>query len=151
VSAFGFKVHTKIDGLYNTPLKSICNHFAVIKIAAVQGAPKYLDLAGTLGKMIHIVEEAADNGCKLIAFPEAYIPGYPYWVWLDRPCLGQRLFQALYHNSVQIPGPAITELSRMAQQFQFKWRTFRGTSKTRSYVCRKISMGQWRWQWLQSP
>jgi predicted amidohydrolase len=89
----------------------------MIKIAAVQGAPKYLDLAGTLGKMKHIVEEAADNGCKLIAFPEAYIPGYPYWVWLDRPCLGQRLFPALYHNSVQIPGPAITELSRMAQQF----------------------------------
>ncbi|MGA9790362.1 MAG: carbon-nitrogen hydrolase family protein [Terriglobales bacterium] len=90
----------------------------MIKIAAVQGAPKYLDLTGTLGKMRNILEEAADNGCKLIAFPEVYIPGYPYWVWLDRPCVGQRLFHALYRNSVQIPGPAITELSRMAQQFQ---------------------------------
>ena len=37
----------------------------MIKIAAVQGAPKYLDLTGTLGKMKTILEKAADNGCQL--------------------------------------------------------------------------------------
>lgn len=90
----------------------------MIKIAAVQGAPKYLELTGKLGRIRNILEEAADNGCQLIAFPEVYIPRYPYWVGLDRPCVGQRLFHALYRNSVQIPGPAITELSRMVQHFQ---------------------------------
>lgn len=90
----------------------------MIKVAAVQGAPRYLDLAGTLAKMRTIVEEAADKGCNLIAFPEAYLPGYPYWVWLDRPCLGQRLFQTLYRNSVQIPGPAVSELSHIAKEFR---------------------------------
>jgi predicted amidohydrolase len=59
----------------------------MIKIATVQGAPKCLDLTGTLGKMKPILEDAADNGCQLIAFPEAYIPRYPYWVWLDQPCV----------------------------------------------------------------
>ncbi len=90
----------------------------MIKIAAVQGAPKYLDLTGTLIKMKAILENAADNGCQLVAFPEVYISGYPYWVWLEPPCIGQKLFQVLYRNSVRIPGPAITELSRMARQFR---------------------------------
>jgi nitrilase len=90
----------------------------MIKVAAVQDAPKYLDLTGTLEKMRIILERAADSGCKLIAFPEAYLPGYPYWVWLERPRLGQRMFHALYRNSVQIPGPAVRELSRMAQRFR---------------------------------
>ncbi len=90
----------------------------MIKIAAVQDWPKYLDLRGTLEKMNTLMEEAADNGCQLIAFPEAYIPGYPYWVWLERPCVGQKLFPLLYRNSVRIPGPAVTELSRMARNFR---------------------------------
>jgi nitrilase len=90
----------------------------MIKIAAVQGAPKYLDLTGTLSRMRTILEDAADNGCQLIAFPEVYVAGYPYWVWLERPYIGQKLFPVLYRNSVRIPGPAITELSRMARQFR---------------------------------
>lgn len=90
----------------------------MIRVAAVQGAPKYLDLQGTLARMKSILEEAADTGCGLIAFPEVYIPGYPYWVWLDRPCAGQKLFHTLYRNSVEIPGPAVNELSRMARKFR---------------------------------
>ena len=90
----------------------------MIKIAAVQGAPKYLDLTGTLRRMRTILEDAADNGCQLIAFPEVYVAGYPYWVWLERPRIGQKLFPVLYRNSVRIPGLAITELSRMARQFR---------------------------------
>jgi nitrilase len=90
----------------------------MIKVAAVQGAPKYLALTGTLAKMRTILEQAADHGCQLIAFPQVYTPGYPYWVWLERPCVGQKLFAVLYRNSVRIPGPAVTELSRMARRFR---------------------------------
>lgn len=90
----------------------------MIRVAAVQGAPKYLDLGGTLARVRTILEEAADKGCALIAFPEVYIPGYPYWVWLNRPSAGQKLFHTLYRNSVEIPGPAVDELSRMAKQFR---------------------------------
>lgn len=31
------------------------------------------------------VDEAADAGAKLVAFPEAFVPGYPEWVWRLRP------------------------------------------------------------------
>ena len=90
----------------------------MIKIAVVQDSPKYLDLNGTLRKIKILMQEAADKGCQLIAFPETFIPGYPYWVWLEAPYLGQKLFPVLYRNSVRIPGPAVTELSRMAQHFR---------------------------------
>jgi aliphatic nitrilase len=86
----------------------------MIKVAAVQGEPNYLDLTGTLRRMRTILEGAADNGCQLIAFPEVYVAADPDWVWLERPCIGQKLFRCSQRNSVRIPGPAITELSRMA-------------------------------------
>jgi aliphatic nitrilase len=111
-------LHNDKKWFFQNTLREHLRFLIMIKLAAVQGAPKYLDLTGTLGKMKAILENAADHGCQLIAFPEAYIPGYPYWVWLERPYVGQKLFQVLYRNSVQIPGPAVTELSRLAQQFR---------------------------------
>jgi hypothetical protein len=67
----------------------------MIKVAAVQGAPNYLDLTGTLSRMRTILEGAVDNGCQLIAFPEVYVAGDPDWVWLERPCIEQKLFPVL--------------------------------------------------------
>jgi hypothetical protein len=62
----------------------------MIKVAAVQGAPNYLDLTGTLSRMRTILEGAVDNGCQLIAFPEVYVAGDPDWVWLERPYIGAK-------------------------------------------------------------
>ena len=86
----------------------------MIKVAAVHTALNYLDLTGTLNRMRTILEGAADYGCQLIAFPGVYIAGDPDWVWLERPCIGQKLFPVLSRNTVRIPGPAISELSGMA-------------------------------------
>ena len=46
------------------------------KVAAVQAAPAWLDLDASIAKTIALIEEAAAKGAKLIAFPEAFIPGY---------------------------------------------------------------------------
>ena len=51
--------------------------------AAVQAVPAYLDLQGGVDKTIALIEEAAAKGAKLIAFPECWLPGYPFWAWLD--------------------------------------------------------------------
>ncbi|MEW6151000.1 MAG: nitrilase-related carbon-nitrogen hydrolase, partial [Pseudomonadota bacterium] len=51
------------------------------KVAVVQAAPAWLDLDASIDKSIGLIKEAADKGAKLIAFPEAFIPGYPWHIW----------------------------------------------------------------------
>jgi aliphatic nitrilase len=71
---------------------------AVVRVAAVQAAPVYLDLGGTVEKAIGLIEEAAKAGAHVIGFPETWIPGYPWWVWLGAPSWGLQ-FQKRYHQN----------------------------------------------------
>lgn len=56
----------------------------VFKAAAVQAgsifrdAPAWFDTQATLAKAVRLIEEAADNGARLIVFPETWLPGFPY-------------------------------------------------------------------------
>lgn len=72
-------------------------------VGVVQAAPHYLDLAASVDKAVALIEQAAREGARLLAFPEVWLPGYPWWIWLDepdRPALAQRyLEQAFEHNS----------------------------------------------------
>lgn len=40
----------------------------------------FLDRKGTIGKVQDLMSEAARGGAQLVAFPETFIPGYPFWV-----------------------------------------------------------------------
>lgn len=51
-----------------------------MKIAFAQVAPRLLDRAATIRIVLRAVKEAADKGASLVAFGEALIPGYPFWV-----------------------------------------------------------------------
>ncbi|MFK8053199.1 MAG: carbon-nitrogen hydrolase family protein [Woeseiaceae bacterium] len=51
-----------------------------MKIAFAQIAPVLLDRAATTARVCDAVSEAASGGAKLVAFGEALIPGYPFWV-----------------------------------------------------------------------
>lgn len=48
------------------------------KIAAVQAESVYMDLDGGIDKTIRLMKEASDGGAKLVAFPELWLPGYPF-------------------------------------------------------------------------
>ena len=79
--------------------------------AAVQAAPVYMALDATVEKTCALIEEAAKNGAKLVAFPEAFIPGYPWWIYIGPPSYGQEFLNRLYENAVEIPSPAVARIS----------------------------------------
>ncbi|RMG47375.1 MAG: carbon-nitrogen hydrolase family protein [Acidobacteria bacterium] len=86
------------------------------KVAAVQTAPVFLNLKATVEKTCSLIGEAARNGAALVAFPEAFIPAYPYWAWLETPLESRRYYTMLYENAMTIPGPWIDALCKAAKE-----------------------------------
>lgn len=76
-----------------------------VKVACVQAAPVYFDLDKTVEKGIGIIEEAARNNAKLVAFPEVWMPGYPLFFWLGAPIEGL-LHMPHYRDNSLVVGSA---------------------------------------------
>ncbi len=55
------------------------------KIALVQQAPVFLDRDKTLDQAVLAAGRAAAEGAALVVFSEAYLAGYPAWLWRLRP------------------------------------------------------------------
>ena len=85
------------------------------KAAAVQAAPVFLDADATVDKVCRLIKEAADNGAKLVAFPEVFVAGYPYWSWLTNPVDASPWFEKLVSASIEIPGPEIRKIAQAAR------------------------------------
>lgn len=85
------------------------------RAAAVQAAPVFLDLDGTVDKSIALIEEAAANGASLIAFPETFIPGYPWYVWLDSAAASYAFVQRYFDNSLAYGSPQAARLTAAAK------------------------------------
>jgi nitrilase len=74
--------------------------------AVVQAAPEFLDLDRGVEKTISLIDEAGRKGAALIAFPETWLPGYPFHVWLGPPAwaLGSGFVQRYFDNSMTYDG-----------------------------------------------
>jgi len=90
----------------------------VVRGAAVQAAPVFLDREASLAKAIGIIEEAGANGAQIVGFPEGFIPAHPIWFHFhsgtDR--IGMKLATELFKNSVEVPGPEVTALAAAAKR-----------------------------------
>jgi nitrilase len=51
-----------------------------VKLAIAQIAPVFLRREQTLEKVVTRIREAADSGCRLVAFGETLVPAYPLWL-----------------------------------------------------------------------
>lgn len=87
------------------------------KAAAVQASPVFLNADATVEKAIGIIAEAAGNGASLVAFPEVFVAGYPYWNWIMTPVQGSKWYEKLYTNSITVPGPETDRLCKAAKQY----------------------------------
>jgi predicted amidohydrolase len=85
------------------------------KAAAVQTSPVFLDREATVDKACELMQEASRNGARLVAFPETFVPGYPYWIWLDSPLKHNEFFSRLFKEAVEIPSPVTDKLCRAAR------------------------------------
>jgi len=94
----------------------------MVKVAAVQAGPVYLDLGRSLEKALALITDAASLGARLIVFPETWLPGYPAWLdccrdvalWDYEPT--KRVFARLMENSVVVPGPVTETLGDAARE-----------------------------------
>ncbi|QRO00965.1 carbon-nitrogen hydrolase family protein [Archangium violaceum] len=86
------------------------------KAAAVQAAPAFLDLDAGVDKAERLIAEAAENGASLIAFPETWLPGYPFWVWLGAPGWGMQFVQRYFDQSLEVDGPQMGRLREAARR-----------------------------------
>lgn len=88
---------------------------APFKVAAVQAAPAFLDLDAGIDKAIGLIEEAASSGVKLIAFPETWLPGYPWYIWLDAPAMTMQYVPRYAANSIVEGSPQDQRLAEAAR------------------------------------
>jgi nitrilase len=96
----------------------------VVRVAAVQASPVFLDRDGTLARLDDWARRAAADGAAVIAFGETWVPGYPAWLdsspgaalWGDAE--GKALFARLSENAVEVPGPACTTLAKLAKELE---------------------------------
>lgn len=68
--------------------------------------------------MLASIEEAVRAGASLLIFPEAYIPGYPTWIWRLRPggdmALSSEIHARLRQNAVDLGGNDLEPIQEAA-------------------------------------
>ncbi len=94
----------------------------MLKVAIVQESSVLLDRQKTIEKAVSMLEQAVAAGAKLVIFPEAFVPGYPAWIWRLRPGgdwgLSEALHARLLDNAVNLEANDLAPLCDAAKQHE---------------------------------
>src|SRR3954469_12460098 len=95
--------------------------FPTVKVAAVQATPVILDGDATVDKALRLMAEAAARGAKLVVLPETFVPIYPGNGW-GRHAVRfggfDELWERLWENSVDVPGPAVDRIADSCRELE---------------------------------
>jgi nitrilase len=86
-----------------------------MRVAAVQARPAWLDPAATVRLVVDWLERAAMAGVDLVAFPETFLPGYPFWVCRTdgarfEDARQKRAYAHYLEAAVELRGPELAEI-----------------------------------------
>ena len=89
--------------------------------AVVQAAPVAFDRERTLEKLRDLAADAGRRGARLAVFPEAFISAYPKGLDFGarvgmRSREGREDFRRYFDSAVDVPGPAVDFLARVARE-----------------------------------
>ncbi|PQE29540.1 aliphatic nitrilase protein [Rutstroemia sp. NJR-2017a WRK4] len=87
---------------------------STVRVAVTQAEPEWLELDKSVEKTLRLIKEAAENGAKLVAFPECWITGYPAWIW-SRP-VDFALTAAYIKNSLKVNSPQMELIRACAEE-----------------------------------
>ena len=92
------------------------------KVAVIQKAPVMLNRSATVSRAVELIDQAASQGAGLIVFTEAFIPGYPAWIWRLRPGsdwgTNEALHKRLLENAVDLESDQLDPLYQAARKHQ---------------------------------
>jgi len=86
------------------------------KVAAAHVAPVFHDTDRTIDKACSVIAEAARNGAALVAFPEAFIPGFPVWSGVVPPTRTHFHFKQLAASAIEVDGPEMDRIRAAARR-----------------------------------
>ena len=90
------------------------------KIAVIQNPPVLLDREATMARAVASVAAVAREGAELAVFPEAFLPGYPTWVWRLKPgadmALAGEIHDRLRNNAIDVDGGGLAPLVEAARE-----------------------------------
>lgn len=90
------------------------------RVAIVQRPPFLLDRAASIQSAVASVRDAAAGGAQLIVFPEAFVPGYPVWIWRLKPGDDARLTAEIHArllaNAVSLGAGDLAPLGEAARR-----------------------------------
>jgi predicted amidohydrolase len=84
------------------------------RAAAVQDTSVWLEREASTEKACALIEEAGRNGANVVALPESFIPGFPYWVFVKPLSETASWHVRLHEQAVEIPGAALDALAAAA-------------------------------------
>jgi nitrilase len=90
------------------------------KVAIIQKPPVLFDRDKTIQSAVALINEAVNGGAEMVIFTEAFIPGYPIWIWRLRPGgdfeRNEELHSLLLDNAVDLEQQHLLPLYDAAKQ-----------------------------------
>ncbi|MHA2081348.1 MAG: carbon-nitrogen hydrolase family protein [Candidatus Thorarchaeota archaeon] len=119
----------------------------MIRVAAIQIAPVFLNKEETWKKLETSIREAKSNGAELVTWGETLIPGYPFWL---SPSGGARfndadqktVYAAYWREAIQLDeDPIIEKMKSLARDLEIMFMGGIAEKEGGSIYCTLLTIG----------